>query len=233
VVAVDLQQMAPIAGVAQVQGDITAARTAAAVIGYFKGAPADLVVCDGAPDVTGLHDVDEYLQAQLLLAAMNIGTHVLRPGGTYVAKVFAGADTALLTATARALFCHVDIVKPPSSRTNSLEAFIVCRGYDPPPGYVPSMDTPTYGSAWVVGAEPSSDLAPPADTPRANALLVPFLACGDFAGARADPELAAAWERPAAAEVAAVAVDAYQDRRRAALAAATARYAADLADLVL
>ena len=42
---------------------------------------ADLVVCDGAPDVTGLHDVDEYVQAQLLYAALTITTHVLAPGG--------------------------------------------------------------------------------------------------------------------------------------------------------
>lgn len=49
---------------------------------------ADLVVCDGAPDVTGLHDIDEYIQAQLLLAALNITTHVLKHGGTFVAKIF-------------------------------------------------------------------------------------------------------------------------------------------------
>ena len=68
------------------------------------------MVCDGAPDVTGLHDigkyaahhllfsistlklpfVDEYIQAQLLLAALNITTHVLRKGGTFVAKIFRG-----------------------------------------------------------------------------------------------------------------------------------------------
>ena len=35
----------------------------------------------------GLHDIDEYVQAQLLLAALNITTHVLKPGGTFVAKV--------------------------------------------------------------------------------------------------------------------------------------------------
>ena len=35
---------------------------------HFEGERADLVVCDGAPDVTGLHDMDEYVQAQLLLA---------------------------------------------------------------------------------------------------------------------------------------------------------------------
>ena len=51
------------------------------------GESADMVVCDGAPDVTGLHDIDEFIQAQLLLAALNITTHVLKKGGTFVAKV--------------------------------------------------------------------------------------------------------------------------------------------------
>ena len=68
VVAVDLQQMAPIPGVIQIQGDITKQSTADVIISHFQGQLADLVVCDGAPDVTGLHDIDEYLQHQLLLA---------------------------------------------------------------------------------------------------------------------------------------------------------------------
>ena len=42
--------------------------TAREIIRHFEGAQAELVVCDGAPDVTGLHDMDEYIQAQLLLA---------------------------------------------------------------------------------------------------------------------------------------------------------------------
>uniref|UniRef100_A0A0A9CU56 Ribosomal RNA methyltransferase 1 n=1 Tax=Arundo donax TaxID=35708 RepID=A0A0A9CU56_ARUDO len=60
--------MAPIEGVIQVQGDITNARTAEVVIRHFDGCKADLVVCDGAPDVTGLHDMDEFVQSQLILA---------------------------------------------------------------------------------------------------------------------------------------------------------------------
>ncbi|CAN0533478.1 unnamed protein product [Scytosiphon promiscuus] len=47
------------------QGDITSKETAEAIIDHFRGGLAELVVCDGAPDVTGLHDVDEYLQAQV------------------------------------------------------------------------------------------------------------------------------------------------------------------------
>lgn len=73
VVAVDLQAMAPLPGVIQIQGDITQLSTAKEIIQHFEGCPADLVVCDGAPDVTGLHDVDEYMQAQLLLAVSNPG----------------------------------------------------------------------------------------------------------------------------------------------------------------
>lgn len=50
IVAVDLQAMAPLPGVIQLQGDITKLSTANSIIGYFDDQKADLVVCDGAPD---------------------------------------------------------------------------------------------------------------------------------------------------------------------------------------
>lgn len=50
IVAVDLQAMAPLPGVVQIQGDITQTSTAASIIQHFQGSQADLVVCDGAPD---------------------------------------------------------------------------------------------------------------------------------------------------------------------------------------
>lgn len=78
IVAVDLQPMAPLPGVIQIQGDITKVSTAEEIINHFSGAPAQLVVCDGAPDVTGLHDIDEFVQSQLLLAAFNITSHILQ-----------------------------------------------------------------------------------------------------------------------------------------------------------
>lgn len=94
--------MAPIDGVVEIQGDITSERTAAAVIAHFDGHPADLVVSDGAPDVTGLHDMDEFVQAQLILSALSIVTHVLRPGGAFVAKVGRAVDCAPRVALPRA-----------------------------------------------------------------------------------------------------------------------------------
>ena len=57
IVSVDLQPMAPIDGVTCLQGDITSTTTAESIISHFDGNKADLIVCDGAPDVTGLHDL--------------------------------------------------------------------------------------------------------------------------------------------------------------------------------
>ena len=75
-------------------------------------------MCDGAPDVTGLHDIDEYIQAQLLLAALNITTHVLKPGGDFVAKIFRGKDISLLFSQLRIFFDEVTVAKPRSSRNS-------------------------------------------------------------------------------------------------------------------
>ena len=162
--------MAALPGVTQLQGDITKVSTAERIVSYFEGEHADLVVCDGAPDVTGLHDIDEYVQAQLLLAALNITTHVLRqeivlfttylllrdssqmsnqvhtlksrPGGTFVAKIFRGRDVTLLYSQLRIFFPEVTVAKPRSSRNSSIEAFVVCQKYAPPEGYVPTMINP-------------------------------------------------------------------------------------------
>lgn len=70
--------------------------------------------------VTGLHDMDEYIQAQLLLAALNITTHVLRPGGSFVAKIFRGKDITLLYTQLKIFFPKVTCSKPRSSRNSSI-----------------------------------------------------------------------------------------------------------------
>ena len=172
IVAVDLQEMAPIEGVALIQGDITSAETAQRVLAEFREGDgerrADLVVCDGAPDVTGMHDLDEYIQGQLLLSALAITTHLLREGGTFVAKIFRGRGSPLLYAQLKAFFPEVYVAKPKSSRTSSVEAFVVGRGFAPPPGF----------DAAALMAVAAGDAA----TADAGRLLVPFVACGDLGG---------------------------------------------------
>lgn len=177
VVAVDLQAMAPLPGVIQIQGDITQLSTAKEIIRHFEGCPADLVVCDGAPDVTGLHDVDEYMQAQLLLAALNIATHVLKLGGCFVAKIFRGRDVTLLYSQLRIFFSSVLCAKPKSSRNSSIEAFAVCQGYDPPEGFLPDLTRPLLDHAY------NSDFNQ-LDGP--SRVIVPFVTCGDLSAYDSD-----------------------------------------------
>lgn len=177
IVAVDLQAMAPIPGVIQIQGDITKVSTAQHIISHFEGSQADLVVCDGAPDVTGLHDIDEYIQGQLLLAALNITTHVLKKGGTFLAKIFRGKDVTLLYSQMKIFFPLVTIAKPRSSRNSSIEAFIVCENYSPPDGYVPNMFNPLLNNSQDVNFNCFSGV---------NRVVVPFLACGDLSAYDSD-----------------------------------------------
>jgi len=177
IVAVDLQPMAPIRGVIQLQGDITKVSTAEEIVSHFEGENADLVVCDGAPDVTGLHDIDEYIQAQLLLAALNITTHVLKPGGVFVAKIFRGKDVTLLYAQLELFFDKVVCAEPRSSRNSSIEAFVVCQGYNPPADYVPNMSNPLLDLDYD---DNYNQLEGP------NRVIVPFIACGDLSGYDAD-----------------------------------------------
>ncbi|RIB01016.1 FtsJ-like methyltransferase-domain-containing protein [Gigaspora rosea] len=176
IVAVDLQAMAPIEGVIQIQGDITKVSTAEQIVSHFEGDLADLVVCDGAPDVTGLHDMDEYIQAQLLLSALNITTNILKPGGTFVAKIFRGKDVTLLYAQLKIFFPTVTCSKPRSSRNSSIEAFIVCQNYAPPKDYKPTMIDPLLDLSYGSGNE----LLGP------NRVIVPFIACGDLSGFDSD-----------------------------------------------
>lgn len=121
--------MAPLPGVTSILGDITSVATANRVIAATQGAKAELVICDGAPDVTGLHQLDGYLQAQLLLAAFSITVHLLAPGGSFVAKIFRTAEdprAELLVSQMRCFFPEreddqggVWIRKPRSSREGS------------------------------------------------------------------------------------------------------------------
>lgn len=176
IVAVDLQPMSPLPGVIQIQGDITKFSTAQEIMGHFEGDHADLVVCDGAPDVTGLHSMDIYIQGQLLIAALHIACNVLKQGGTFVAKIFRGKDTDLLTNQLLILFKDVTVVKPSSSRNSSIESFVVCQHYSPPEGFDPKLITPYLD----IRNKDFSVLE------GINRVIIPFIVCGDVSSFDSD-----------------------------------------------
>jgi tRNA (cytidine32/guanosine34-2'-O)-methyltransferase len=103
--------MAPIDNVVQLVGDITRRKTVENILQRFEQQLADLVICDGAPDVTGFHDIDQYIQSQLLVAALNICLKTLKESGDFIAKVFKGSDTEFLYSQFKHFFREVHFVK--------------------------------------------------------------------------------------------------------------------------
>jgi tRNA (cytidine32/guanosine34-2'-O)-methyltransferase len=186
IVAVDLQPMAPIDGVITIQGDITSLCTAEQIIQHFSGQRAELVVCDGAPDVTGLHDVDEYLQGQLLLSAMLITTHVLCTGGTFVAKIFRGSNVGFLYSQLRILFEQVSIAKPSSSRNSSMESFVVCTDFVGGKFFNLPLDIGGYIDVTHLANDDETNQQSfyDNDDDYMKRYVVPSIACGDLSGFR-------------------------------------------------
>lgn len=182
IVSVDLQPMTPIEGVTTLQADITHPKTLQKILEIFGGEPADFVCSDGAPDVTGLHDLDEYIQAQLILSALQLTTCILKPGGAFVAKIFRGRDIDLLYSQLSYLFERVICAKPRSSRGTSLEAFIVCLGYKPREGWNPTLDLTKSTEEFFEGANIGrSDNLEHLDLPEdEERLIAKFVACGDL-----------------------------------------------------
>ncbi|KAG8423539.1 tRNA (uridine-2'-O-)-methyltransferase trm7 [Metarhizium acridum] len=156
IVAIDLQPISPLAGITTLQADITHPATVPLLLGALDPGydaqraaaegkashPVDLVLSDGAPDVTGLHDLDIYVQSQLLFAALNLALCVLKPGGKFVAKIFRGRNVDVLYAQLKIFFERVVVAKPRSSRASSMEAFIVCLNFRPPMGFHASLEEP-------------------------------------------------------------------------------------------
>jgi tRNA (cytidine32/guanosine34-2'-O)-methyltransferase len=146
--------MSPLDGITTLRADITHPATVPLLLraldptydpssqSQHASHPVDLVLSDGAPDVTGLHDLDIYVQSQLLFAALNLTLCVLRPGGKFVAKIFRGRNVDLLYAQLKIFFERVVVAKPRSSRASSVEAFIVCLNFSPPDGFKASLEEP-------------------------------------------------------------------------------------------
>lgn len=154
IVAIDLQPISPLPGIVTLRADITHPATVPLLLKALDpdfdpntrsqqtAHPVDLVLSDGAPDVTGLHDLDIYVQSQLLFAALNLALCVLKPGGKFVAKIFRGKNVDVLYAQLKIFFQEVHVAKPRSSRASSVEAFIVCLNFQPPKGFSASLEEP-------------------------------------------------------------------------------------------
>ena len=128
VLGVDLQEVEPITGAQIHQLDFLAEGADDLVKGWLGG-PADVVMSDMAASASGHKGTDHLRIIALCEAAAEFAFDVLEPGGTFVAKVLAGGAELGLQTLLKKNFDKVANVKPPASRADSSEKFVVAMGY--------------------------------------------------------------------------------------------------------
>ncbi|MCP4391790.1 MAG: 23S rRNA (uridine(2552)-2'-O)-methyltransferase RlmE [Gammaproteobacteria bacterium] len=128
VIALDLLPMEPVAGVEFLQGDFTEQKTLDELLGLVGEQKFDLVLSDMAPNLSGMHSVDQPKSIYLAELAFEMASDFLAPGGVFIVKLFQGDGFEELVSTFRLTFKSVKFRKPDASRSRSSEIYAVCSG---------------------------------------------------------------------------------------------------------
>ncbi len=128
VVALDILAMAPMAGAEVIELDFLDP-AAPEILRQAMGGRADLVLSDMAASATGHGPTDHLRVVGLAEAAHAFAREVLKPGGGFVCKVFQGGTEGTLLNALKRDFAEVKHIKPPASRADSAEVYVVARGF--------------------------------------------------------------------------------------------------------
>jgi 23S rRNA (uridine2552-2'-O)-methyltransferase len=128
VVGVDVIETAPIAGASILRADIHDAPAIIAIKAELGG-PADVVLSDMSASTIGHAATDHLRIVALAETALAIAEQILEPGGAFVAKVLQGGAEGQLLARLKQAFREVRHAKPPASRTQSAETYVVAKGF--------------------------------------------------------------------------------------------------------
>jgi 23S rRNA (uridine2552-2'-O)-methyltransferase len=130
VAAVDLLPMAPLPGenFRFWQRDIAEPGLPAELIS-FLGGKADTVLSDAAPNTTGSSFTDQARSADLVRAVFSLARETLREGGTFLAKIFGGAEADAVFRELRPYFRELRRVRPEATRKESFELYLLGKGY--------------------------------------------------------------------------------------------------------
>ncbi len=128
VVGIDRLAMAPVPGATILIGDVGDANDCARVLEALDG-PVDVVLCDIAPNITGIRDVDEVNQAELAAVASATAARVLKPGGTFLVKIFEGEGSRVLRQRLQREYATLKCLKPAASRARSSEFYLLAQGF--------------------------------------------------------------------------------------------------------
>jgi 23S rRNA (uridine2552-2'-O)-methyltransferase len=129
VLAVDLSPIEPLLGVDMLAQDVSAEGAPEAIRAGLKGGRADVVLSDMAAPATGHRATDHLRVVALVEAALDLAEEVLKPGGTFLAKVFQGGAGQDLVARLKRSFAKVQHLKPKASRKESPEVYVLATGF--------------------------------------------------------------------------------------------------------
>jgi len=129
IVGIDYLEMDPIPGVILLQKDFTEDDAPQMLIDALGGHRPDLVMSDMASPTTGHRATDHLRIMHLVEIAADFAIQVLNPGGAFIAKVFQGGTEHQLLHDLKRNFNSTFHAKPPSSRSNSAEAYLVAKGF--------------------------------------------------------------------------------------------------------
>ena len=128
VLALDLLPIDPIHGATIIQGDFADPEMPARLTAELGG-HADLVLSDMAPNTTGHGATDHIRIVALAEMALDLAVRILTPGGGFVAKVLQGGSEREVLSALKRHFSHVRHAKPPASRKQSSELYVVALGF--------------------------------------------------------------------------------------------------------
>ena len=129
VLAVDVSPIEPLPGVEVLTQDVSADDAPAAIRAALKGGRANVVLSDMAASATGHRSTDHLRVVALVEAALDLAEGMLKPGGTFLAKVFQGGAGGELVTWLKRSFAKVHHVKPKASRKESPEVYVLATGY--------------------------------------------------------------------------------------------------------
>ena len=129
VLATDILPMEPIKNVDFIQGDFTEQAVVAQLLEWLGGGKFDLIISDIAPNITGIDSADQASSMYFLELALDTVRQTLKPGATFVAKMFQGAGSDDFLKELRKSFAKVLIRKPAASRAQSHEVYVVAKGF--------------------------------------------------------------------------------------------------------
>ena len=126
IMSIDLKEVEKIKDVYHVIGDFLDSENQRIIKDYFPK-KIDLVVSDMAVNTTGNKNLDSIQTGELSLTAMHFAISMLRPKGIFLSKIFMGSTFNEIVENAKKNFKESKIFKPPSSRKDSKESFIICK----------------------------------------------------------------------------------------------------------